>query len=332
MKLRQARQSGAALLTAMIIVTLIASLAAGMVWQQYRAVQIEAADRARAQSTWILQGALDWARLILLEDAKQNRQKPVDHLGEPWAVPLAEARLSTFLAADRTAATDDEGPEAFLSGSIEDAQSRYNLRALLGGPQVPALEQRVLERLCSQVNAPPGTAAVIITGLRVAFPAAASAASAPASSATATVSESGPLQPAGLDQLTWLGLDIDTIARLEPYVVLLPKATPVNLNTAPREVIAALFDGVDLASAERLVQGRKGRPLQNIADAAAYLPSNVQIAADRASVDSSFFIVTGRLRLDERQLEQRSLIERQGLSMVVLARERVSQLLDRRAP
>jgi general secretion pathway protein K len=323
------RQSGAALLTAMIIVTLIASLAAGMVWQQYRAVQLEAADRARAQSAWILQGALDWARLILLEDAKQNRQKPVDHLGEPWAVPLAEARLSTFLATDRSAATDDEGPEAFLSGSIEDAQSHYNLRALVAGPQVPALEQRVLERLCSQVNAPPGTAAVIINGLRAAFPAAASG---PASGPSASVSDSGPLQPAGIDQLSWLGLDADTIARLQPYVVLLPKATPVNLNTAPREVIAALFDGVDLASAERLVQARKARPLQNTDEAKAQLPSNVDMGSGRASVDSSFFIVTGRLRLDERQLEQRSLIERQGLSMVVLARERVSQLLDRRAP
>jgi general secretion pathway protein K len=111
--------------------------------------------------------------------------------------------------------------------------------------------------------------------------------------------------------------------------VLLPKLTPVNLNTAPREVIAALFDGVDLASAERVVQGRKGRPLQNTADAANFLPATVQIAAGRASVDSSFFIVTGRLRLDERQLEQRSLIERQGLTMVVLARERINQLIDR---
>jgi general secretion pathway protein K len=35
------------------------------------------------------------------------------------------------------------------------------------------------------------------------------------------------------------------------------------------------------------------------------------------------------LRLDERQLEQRSLIERQGLTMVVLARERINQLIDR---
>ncbi|HEY1129376.1 MAG TPA: type II secretion system minor pseudopilin GspK [Roseateles sp.] len=325
-------QRGAALLTAMIIVTLIASLAAGMVWQQYRAVQIEAADRARAQSAWILQGALDWARLILLEDAKQNRNKPVDHLGEPWAVPLAEARLSTFLAADRST-TSDDGPEAFLSGSIEDAQSRYNLRALLGGPKVPELEQRVLERLCSQVNVPPGTAAVIIAGLREAFPTAASGAGQPdTGSPSGTPSGSGPLQPAGLDQLAWFGLDPDTLQRLQPYVVLLPKATPVNLNTAPREVIAALFDDVDLATAERLVQSRKAKPLQDLAnDAAAYLPATAlaQATTSRASVTSSFFVVTGRLRLDERQLEQRSLVERRELNMVVLARERINQLLDR---
>lgn len=357
------RERGAALLTAMIIVTLIASLAAGMVWQQYRAVQIEAADRARAQSTWILQGALDWARLILLEDAKTNaRGKRIDHLGEPWAVPLAEARLSTFLAADGAAASDDDGPEAFLSGSIEDAQGRYNLRNLLAStkPEEQELEKRVLERLCTQVSAPPSTAAFLIAGMRLAF-----AASAPTngggdgtqnqnnqnnssqnqnqggseqnsqnngqtnnSTAVNQIRESGPLQPAGLDQLTWLGLDDATIKRLQPYVVLLPKATPVNLNTAPREVIAALFDGVDLASADRLVQVRKTQPLQTLEDAKKYLPANVELGTSRASVDSSYFFVTGRLRLDERQLEQRSLIQRVNLSMNVLARERVNQLLD----
>ena len=83
---------------AMLILTLVATLAAGMVWQQWRAIQVEAAERARTQSAWILSGALDWARLILREDARTGG---ADHLGEPWAVPLAEARLSTFLAADR---------------------------------------------------------------------------------------------------------------------------------------------------------------------------------------------------------------------------------------
>jgi hypothetical protein len=54
--------------------------------------------RSRVQSAWVLTGALDWARLILREDARSGG---ADHLGEPWAVPLQEARLSTFLAADR---------------------------------------------------------------------------------------------------------------------------------------------------------------------------------------------------------------------------------------
>jgi hypothetical protein len=56
----------------MIIVTLVATLAASMVWQQWRAVQVEGAERARAQSAWILAGALDWARLILKEDARSG--------------------------------------------------------------------------------------------------------------------------------------------------------------------------------------------------------------------------------------------------------------------
>jgi general secretion pathway protein K len=67
------QQRGAAILMAMIIVTLVVTLAAGMVWQQWRAVQVEAAERARTQSAWILGGALDWARLILREDARSGR-------------------------------------------------------------------------------------------------------------------------------------------------------------------------------------------------------------------------------------------------------------------
>ena len=135
MKRSSGSQRGAALLTAMIIVTLVATLATSMIWQQWRAVQVEAAERARAQSAWILTGALDWARLILRED---KRAGGADHLGEPWAVPLAEARLSTFLAADREASSDDYAIEAFLSGALADAQSRYNLRNLFDHGKVLA--------------------------------------------------------------------------------------------------------------------------------------------------------------------------------------------------
>ena len=61
-------------------------------------MQVESAERARVQAYWVLNGALDWARLILREDARQGGP---DYLAEPWAVALAPARLTTFLAAER---------------------------------------------------------------------------------------------------------------------------------------------------------------------------------------------------------------------------------------
>ncbi|MDN3921151.1 type II secretion system minor pseudopilin GspK [Roseateles violae] len=311
------RQRGAALLVAMIIVSLVATLAAAMVWRQYRAVQIEAAERARAQAGWILQGALDWARLILREDARASAN--LDHLGEVWAVPLAEARLSTFLAAEQARGGDsggaDDGPEAFLSGSMEDAQARYNLRLLLGGEQVPAQEQRVLERLCEIAGAPRDTASRIISGLRSAFD-------------TQAAREGQPLPPQDIEQLAWFGLDADTIARLRPLLILLPTATPVNLNTAPREVIAALFEGMDLASAERLVQARQQAPLTQPQAAKSFLPEDAVISSERVSVQSSHFIVSGRLRLDGRVLEDRSLVRRRGLEITVLERQHINRMLE----
>jgi general secretion pathway protein K len=98
---RPAAQGGAALLTAMLAVALVTTLASAALWQQWRQVEIETAERGRSQTSLMMTGALDWTRLILREDARANRNDETDHLGEVWAVPLAEARLSTFLAADR---------------------------------------------------------------------------------------------------------------------------------------------------------------------------------------------------------------------------------------
>jgi len=159
------RQRGAALLTAMVIVTLVATLAAAMVWQQWQAVQVEAAERAQTQAQWILNGALDWARLILREDARNGGP---DELSEPWAVPLSEARLSTFLSNDGTAT--DDAPEAFLSGGIRDAQARYNLRNLATGGKVDATELATLQRLCEAVALSPDWAQRLAQGVAAASP------------------------------------------------------------------------------------------------------------------------------------------------------------------
>ena len=322
-------QAGAALLTAMIIVALVATLAGSMIWQQWRAIQVEAAERARSQSAWILSGALDWARLILREDARNGT---VDHLGEPWAVPLAEARLSTFLAADKD--NTDDAPDAFLSGAITDALARYNLTNLVSGNRIDPLEMATLQRLCETVGVSADVATRIAVAIRDATPPqaadpAASAASTPRTAGDANAAPyvppaDPPLMPASVRQLAWVGIDPEALRALEPYVVILPEKAWVNVNTAPREVLVAAIAGLDLATAERIVQARQRAPLKSIADLNALAPGLKPESVARLHVGSSFFEVRGRLRLGDVVLEQRSLVQRRGLDVVVLQRERVS--------
>ena len=321
---RRRLQQGAALLTAMVIVTLVATLASAMVWQQWRAVQVESAERARAQALWILDGAIDWARLILREDARQNqRGSMIDHLGEPWAVPLAEARLSTFLAADRD--NTDDAPEAFLSGAITDAQSRYNLRNVINPAGNRQAEEDVLRRLLDYAGARSEVAPGLLAALRDLAPPEAAASGA----TRAQINPDPPLLPRRLDQLAWLGLDAETVGRIAPYITLLPVRTPVNVNTAPKEVLAAVIPGLDLASAERLVQARQREPFRNLQQVQALLPQSTATTALSASslnVVSIYFEIQGRLRLLDRVIEERALVVRRNLDILPVRRERVTAL------
>lgn len=298
----------------MVTVTLVATLAAGMVWQQWRAVQVESAERARAQSDWVLLGALDWSRLILRED---GRTGAVDHLGEPWATPLAEARLSTFLAADRDN-NADAGPEAFLSGAIADAQARYNLRNLLGDDgKVAKPELQTLGRLCAAARLPSDIAQRLAEGLVRSW------STKPSGDEAADRSRTLPIQR--FDQIAWLGLDPSVLDALRPHADILPIATPVNVNTASRDVIAAVLD-IDLGTAERMVQTRQRSPIDSLERLKAFLPEGATPDPKRAGFASSFFDVSGRLRLDERVLEERALMQRRGsggaTEVVALRRER----------
>ncbi|MCW5661729.1 MAG: type II secretion system minor pseudopilin GspK [Burkholderiaceae bacterium] len=305
------RSRGAALLIAMALLVLVSTLAAGMVWQQNRAIQVEAAERARTQSAWILNGALDWARLILREDARTGGPTA---LSEPWATPLAEARLSTFLAADKDNNAEG-GPDAFLSGVIFDLQARYNLRNLIEADKIVEAEFLALQKLCEAANAPSDTATRIAEGLRAAWSVAE-----PQAGAT-------PIAPRTVAQLAWFGIDSVVLDRLENYVVLLPVRTPVNLNTADAEVIVAVSPGLDAGAAQAIVQARTRLAFRTVDAARKYVPSPQLLNTRNVSTQSNYFEVRGKLRLDDRALEERSVVERRGLDVVPILRERVASVM-----
>jgi general secretion pathway protein K len=289
----------------MVLMVVVATLAAGMVWQQWRSVQVEMAERSRSQAGWILDGALGWARLILREDARSGG---ADHLGEPWAMPLAEARLSSFLAVDRDN-NADTSLDAFLSGAIVDAQSRWNLRHLIADGKLVKPQFDILRRLCDNAGLASDVATRLADGLLAAW---------------TTVDERAPLAPQTVAQLAWLGLAPDEIAQLAPFVEILPGLTPVNLNTAPREVLGAVLGGLDAGRVDRLVTARQSHPFEQIDAVRPFLPDSFVVDATQISVRSEHFLIQGRVRIDERAVDARTLVQRRGQEVVPLRRERAA--------
>jgi general secretion pathway protein K len=305
------RQRGAALLMAMLTVALVATFAAAAAWQQWRSIEVEGAERARVQSEWILTGALDWARLLLREDARAGGP---DHLGEPWAVPLQEARLSSFLAADNNnMSTDTESQvlDAFLSGQITDLQSFLNVNKLIGvNGKVSEQDLASFARLFELLQLPSGELEQLAENLQL---------------ASAPGGGNRPLVPQQVDQLVWLGLSPQTVAALRPYVTVLPSTnTPVNINTASAEVIYAAAPDLSMAEAQHLVVERDALPFRSLTDAARLLSKGAASLpqGQGIGVASTFFEVRARLRLDQLVVEERSVIQRSGVDVKVLQRER----------
>jgi general secretion pathway protein K len=308
-------QRGAALLAAMLTVTLVATFAAAALWQQWRSVEVEAADRMRVQSSWILTGALDWARLILREDANSSRE---DYLSEPWAVPLKEARLSTFLAADSHTSmdtgTDTDAANVFLSGDISDLQAKLNVTSLIEAGVVQDKRLDAFRRLFELLGLPAGQVTALAENLRFASDI----------STDNRNAARAPLLPQRVEQLVWLGLPPDTVAAIAPYVTVLPRPTPVNLNTAPAEVIYAVIGNISLADAQRLVAERERQRFTRNADVAALLPGRAALPDDPNGIAfaSGFFEVHGRLRIDQTVIDERSVVQRLGLQVQTVQRER----------
>jgi general secretion pathway protein K len=116
------------------------------------------------------------------------------------------------------------------------------------------------------------------------------------------------------------------MALLRPYITLLPVRTPVNLNTASAMVLSASIPLLDLAQAQRMVSTRQVTPFRSLADAAKLTGKAAEpLNAAQHSVDSRFFEVRGRLRQEQGVVEERSVVQRDGLNVKTLWRDRGGQ-------
>ncbi|KWF09702.1 type II secretion system minor pseudopilin GspK [Burkholderia pseudomultivorans] len=333
---------GAAIITALLVVALSAILVSGMLWRQQVQVRRIENQRMLAQAQWVARGALDWTRMILRSEG--DTAPGITYLGGIWAVPIAKTKLSDFLG--RIGAPNaDGGEDTYISGSIEDAQAKFNLRNLVASPAPGVLQlnvaqlqafQRLLttlgydgafaKRIALQVRA-----GLMHSATRFQLPTLPGGGIAPTAPAGGDMQggsdftddpglaggERGPapLMMTGVDSLLDVdGVTPEMVERLRPFVTVLPTTTPVNMNTAPAEVIAALMPGMSVSSAQALVSRRETVFFRNVGDVQLALRGagapNVTIDSSQVDVNSSYFIVHGRIQHDRAEVDRTSLVYR----------------------
>ncbi len=296
------RQRGAALLLAMMTVALVATLAATALWQQWRGVEIEARERERLQASWILIGALDWARLILREDARSGG---ADHLAEPWSIALREARLSTFLAMDSGDSDIGRqrlpvGPDHRRAGAAERHQPDRRQPGLAspicrrssGCSCRWASSRAELERLGCQPAAGGWQQRRRPTTPSVPIPA-----------------------PSASRNCAGWACPPSACAVLEPYVVVLPTRTPGQSQHGPAEVIAARIPASTCRTRATWSSARAARHFGRLTDAPEALAADAgRSIPARSAWRRAFSRCSGRLRLHDTEVFERSLVQRNGMS------------------
>ncbi|MBK4736442.1 type II secretion system minor pseudopilin GspK [Noviherbaspirillum pedocola] len=343
MAFKRTRERGVAVVTALLLTTLAVSIVASLFWQQQVQVRAIENQRLQLQKEWILRGALDWARLILREDARYSQ---VDSLDEPWAVPLSETRLDQYVENGREAGEDSD---ATLSGQIVDAQSMLNLNDMIANGTIDKKEVETFARLLTLVRIDPQLAQVTAETLlasssraQLAAQAALNAnsnnsnAGSTATTSGGTTGTTGTTSTIGTtgatvvdagssgqipftqieDLLAVPGFKPEMLEKLRNLVIFLPRTTAVNINTAPVEVIAAKLENISPSDANLIVAARKTAAFRDLADASNRLPGMPTIGSSKnIGTRSDYFLVNGRVRLGRASLQIQALIERgQGAS------------------
>ena len=281
-----------------------------------------------------MNASLDWGNLILKSSIRSNHTD--DDLGQPWATPLAETKLSSFLSADGNH-QDDSGPEAYLSGQITDATSKYNLYNLIvpvvdGGTVTRTSEIERFQLLCNAIGVSQDVASIIAVGMRSSW----SAQQQQDGASGQADSTNSVLMPVQVSDLAWYGIDPKTVTMLEPFVQLLPPLQPaapalttINANTAPAEVLMAGWGtpAISRAEAEQLIQHRRQKPF----DVPASITSELSTSKSNPPKNgllvgtSQYFEIYGQLRYEQHVIRERSVVYRkdQFTPVQVLRRERL---------
>ncbi|MDH3861123.1 MAG: type II secretion system protein GspK, partial [Gammaproteobacteria bacterium] len=112
------RARGVALITALLITALAASVASKLSWDNSLDIRRTMVMLYRDQAIQVAVGSEGWVRSILTDDLAQTQN---DHLGEVWATEIPALPI------------DSDAVQGQILGKLEDLQGRFNVNNLIDG-------------------------------------------------------------------------------------------------------------------------------------------------------------------------------------------------------
>lgn len=293
--LRQRRhERGVALITALLVVAVIAIVATQMTARQSldvrRTANVLNGDRAYVFAL----GVESWASHML---ARDKRDSSNDHPEETWATQLPPISV--------------EG--AVVGGRIEDLQGRFNLNNLIKGNEPSALDVERYRRLLETLGLDPGLAEALVDWIdadqETRFPGGAE--DAEYMRADIPRRAANRLLTSASELLLMQGYTREVYTALAPYVVALPERTDINVNTASIPVLRCIAAGVTEADAKALIDARGKQGFANIND---FVQHDALAGRDRQvaglGIASRYFLLQAQTQFGKRTLTLYSVLAR----------------------
>ena len=290
------RQRGVALITAILIMSLITTLTFSLEWDNSLDLRRTYVAMYREEAIQAALGAESWVLGIMRQDMEDSE---TDHLGEIWASELPVLPLGA----------EGDSIQGEIYGQIQDLQGRFNVNNLIdqqGEVDQASLEQfqRLLASLGIDVRFAGVAADWIDANRDASFPDGAEDSMytgmvPPYRTANQILSSTSEL--AALE-----GMNKAIFDTLSPHIVALPGRTAINVNTATGPVLQSLDEEISVGDVEGMLAERQEAGFADIDNAFAQWPD----LTGRITDTSDYFQLKVIVRVDTVRITHFSLLER----------------------
>ncbi len=293
------RQRGVALLTVILIVTLISITAISMRAHQELDIRRTVNELSHSQAVMYLRGAEYLSKTVLKEDAKNSK---IDTLDEDWARILPPFPV-------------DGGS---IGGVLEDLSGRFNINNLVdakGKKSIP--DHRSFQILLVNLKLDADIADAVVDW----------------------IDKNETPEPGGAEDGYYLGKDkqpyrtpnqfiastsellrvkginFKVFNKIKNFITALPKRNTININTADKEVLRMISISISEADAQDMIKNREKNGYKKVADLLNHsslsgLSAEAKGKLMKLGVKSDYFLLTSTAIIGQLEIRMKSILNR----------------------